>query len=184
MSVTEKKIGFIGQIIPRKNIQDILDIFEDVYQEIPNIELQLLGDGESRQEMECYSKSLSSSPHIHFLGFRHDRMEYLKQFDLFVMTSKDEGIPRCLMEAMAMGIPVAAYDIRGIDQMVEHQKTGLLASFGDKAALASHWKSLLSDETLSSTMARQGQNFVYDKFSGKRMAREYNHLFQQLLADS
>ena len=52
---------------------------------------------------------------IDFLGFRDDRLVLLQSFDLFVMTSTLEGIPRCLMEATAMGIPVAAYNIAGIE---------------------------------------------------------------------
>ena len=81
--------------------------------------------------MEKLALTLPSAESIHFLGFRNDRLELLSQFDLFVMASSDEGIPRCLMEAIAMDIPVAAYNISGIDQLVMHEKTGLLAKYGD-----------------------------------------------------
>jgi glycosyltransferase involved in cell wall biosynthesis len=180
-SKDKKKIGFIGQMIPRKNIKDLLDIFEDVHQQIPNTQLQILGDGESRKEMEEYSKTLSSYLDIQFLGFRHDRMEYLKQFDIFAMTSKDEGIPRCLMEAMGMELAVAAYDIPGIDQLVRHNKTGLLAKFGDKETLAKYWVELLTDEEKSKELARQAKAFVDEKFSGQRMASEYTSLYQEVV---
>ncbi len=175
-----KVIGFIGQMIPRKNIKDILDIFDTVSKTIPNIKLQLLGDGESRDEMEALASTLPSRDRIEFLGFRHDRMDYLMNFDLFVMTSKDEGIPRCLMEAMGMQVPVAAYGIKGIDQLIEHDKTGLLAAFGDTDTLTSHWVKLLSDRQTASTLARQAFEFVNKRFSGKRMSTEYTQLFNSL----
>jgi len=176
-----KKIGFIGQMIPRKNIKDILDIFEIVHEKVAQIELQLLGDGESRKELEEYSKNLKSAGDIHFLGFRHDRMDYLMNFDLFVMTSRDEGIPRCLMEALGMELPVAAYDIPGIDQLVTHEQTGLLAKFDDKAALSEYWIRLLTDNEYAQKLAKQGREFVNENFSGKRMAREYKELYQSML---
>ena len=176
-----KKIGFIGQMIPRKNIKDILDIFEQVYKKMPNTVLQLLGDGESRQEMEAYAKTLSSCDAIQFLGFRHDRMNYLMNFDLFVMTSKDEGIPRCLMEALGMELPVAAYNIPGIDQLVEHEKTGLLADFGDKETLTKYWLELLQNQDKANSLAQAGRAFVNERFSGKRMAKEYLELFKKLI---
>ena len=135
-------IGFIGQMIPRKGIPDLIEVFDQIYQAQPNLRLQLLGDGSQRSELERQAAQLKSVNAIEFLGFRSDRLELLSKFSLFVMTSSLEGIPRCMMEAMAVGIPVVAYDIPGVDQLVEHGKTGLLAPFGDKAALAALFREL------------------------------------------
>ena len=178
------KIGYIGQIIPRKKIDHILNIYNQIWLENNNIELQLLGDGESRIEMEKLAAILPSANSIHFLGFRNDRLELLSQFDLFVMTSSDEGIPRCLMEAIAMEIPVAAYNISGIDQLVMHEKTGLLAEYGDQQALKMNWLKLLNDKEKASKLAHQGREFVSEKYSGQRMAVEYTSLYQNLLSNT
>ena len=179
---TRKRIGFVGQMISRKNIFDLLDIFDELSTEHSDVELVLLGDGEQRAELESYANKLPSSPFIKFLGFRDDRLEWLQSFDIFVMTSTLEGIPRCLMETMAMRIPVAAYDIPGIDQLISNNTTGLLAPLGDKQQLKKHWESIIYDEELSSKLTENASNFVYDNFSGKRMAREYSVLFKELLA--
>ena len=176
-----KTIGFIGQMIPRKNIKDILDIFDNVHTRLPYLKLQLLGDGECRSELEDYAKTLRSFNDIEFLGYISDRLNYLKEFDLFVMTSKDEGIPRCLMEAMGMGIVVAAYKIKGIDQLVVHEKTGLLAEFGDKDKLADYWIELLTNRQKAKNLAREARIFVNQEFSGKRMANDYLNLYYKLL---
>ena len=176
-----KRIGFVGQMISRKNIKDILDIFESLAGKYPSITLSLLGDGESRAELEEYSQSLSHKNRIEFLGFRDDRLELLQSFDLFVMTSSLEGIPRCLMEATAMGIPVAAYNIAGIDQLIEHDKTGLLAPFGDKTLLSSYWETLLFDKNKADKLSNAAYEFVNKNYSGKRMAAEYTTLFQNIM---
>lgn len=177
-------VGFAGQMIPRKNIKDLLDIFDALWREDQTIRLQLLGDGEDRPELEVYAKSLASASAIEFLGFRSDRLEIMKRFDLFAMTSRDEGIPRCLMEAMAMQLPVAAYDIQGIDQLVTHEDTGLLSPFGDKGALAKEWKKILSDRKLSKQLGQNARQFVLDNFSAKRMAEEYKDLYLDLLSET
>lgn len=178
-----KRIGFIGQMISRKNIFDILDIFEQMAIEDPLLELVLLGDGEQRAELEAYSKQLTQADRIQFLGFRDDRLALLKSFDLFVMSSTLEGIPRCLMEACAMETPIAAYDIAGIDQLVSHEQTGLLAPLGDKEMLKKHWQTLLAEPAYAKALGRNARQFVEEHFSAKRMAAEYHALFEQLLEE-
>lgn len=176
----KKRIGFIGQMISRKNIIDILDTFELLTLRRENIELVLLGDGDQREELESLAKNLPNGNSIQFLGFRDNRLEYLKTFDLFVMTSTLEGIPRCLMEAMAMGVPVAAYNIPGVDQLIEHEKTGLLAPLGNKPLLAELWEQLLFDQKISKTIAENARKFVFSQYSAKRMANEYLELYQRV----
>ncbi|MFC4700137.1 glycosyltransferase [Glaciecola siphonariae] len=178
----KKRIGFIGQMISRKNIKDILNIFDQLTQNRDDIELVLLGDGDERSELEAYANTLTSAPDIHFLGYRDDRLDYLRSFDLFVMTSTLEGIPRCLMEACAMAIPVAAYNISGVDQLVHDEQTGLLAKLGDKATLMHQWQRLLDDEELAKQIGQNALSYVNEHYSAKRMADEYLALFEQLLA--
>lgn len=178
-----KKIGFVGQMISRKNIFDILDIFNELCEKHDNIILQLLGDGDQRQELEAYASKLKHKAKIEFLGFRDDRLELLQSFDLFVMTSTLEGIPRCLMEATAMGIPVAAYNIAGIDQLIEHEKSGLLANLGDKKTLSGYWEKLLFDEAYAQELSDNARDFVNEHYSAQRMANEYTDLFNQMMAE-
>ncbi len=176
-----KRIGFIGQMIERKNIAHILEIFDDIASEKPDVDLYLLGDGVSREPLEQMTQSLKHKDRIEFLGFRDDRLEWLQSFDLFVMTSVLEGIPRCLMETMAMGVPVAAYDIAGVDQLVTHDQTGMLATLNDKETLKQHWLELLYNEEKAQDIVSNARQFVYDHFAASRMAREYEEVFEDLI---
>lgn len=180
----KKTIGFVGQMISRKNIKAILDCFESLYKKRQDIELVLLGDGEDRPSLEAYSKTLASASDIHFLGFRNDRLQLLRDFDLFVMTSTLEGIPRCLMEACAMEIPVSAYDIAGIDQLITHNESGLLAPLHNSKQLEKDWEKLLDDKALAISLAQNSKSFVEANFSAKRMADEYLELFEGILKES
>lgn len=175
-----KRIGFVGQLISRKNVRDLLHVFDELHARHPETELTILGDGDQRSDLEAHALTLASKDSIEFLGFRNDRLELLKSFDLFAMTSTLEGIPRCLMEATAAEIPVAAYDIPGIDQLVTHEETGLLAPLGDRQQLLQHWESILFDSNKANGLAAAAKQFVYENYSAQRMAREYTNLFKEL----
>lgn len=179
-----RTIGFIGQLIPRKGIPDLLDVFDGLYSANSSLQLQLLGDGRQRPELEAKACSLESGSAIQFLGFRSDRLALLSNFDLFVMTSSLEGIPRCLMEAMAMGVPVVAYDIPGVDQLVKHEHTGLLAPYGDKEALTECCQRLMDDTALANRLVENARALIDQYYSAARMAREYEALFQELSGET
>lgn len=177
----QKIVGFIGQLIPRKGIGDLLDVFDKLHATHKTTCLQLLGDGRQREELQHKASQLVSVNSIQFLGFRSDRLALLSNFSLFVMTSSLEGIPRCMMEAMAVGIPIVAYDIPGVDQLVEHNVTGLLAPFGDKEALLEYCKMLLDDRELVTRLTENARNKIDHLYSAGRMAEEYELLFRDLI---
>ena len=111
-------------------------------------------------------------------------MKWLESFDLFVLTSKLEGIPRCLMESLAMGVPSVAYNIPGVDQLIVNNETGLLCEFGDKETLLKHWKSALYDTALATKLATNGREYIYARYSAQRMSNEYASLFEKMSEES
>jgi len=178
----EKTIGYIGQMIPRKGLPDLISAFDSLHQQNQNLTLQLLGDGSQRSSLEAQAAAQASSEAIEFLGFRTDRLELLSRFDLFVMTSSLEGIPRCIMEAMALGVPVVAYDIPGVDQLVKHGETGLLTPLGDVNALVDCCHQVLANPELARHMVVNARALIDDRFSAARMAQEYEALFVELIS--
>src|SRR5208283_5826212 len=96
-------IGYIGQLIPRKGLDVLLDAVSRLSFE--NWRLAIIGEGESRLSLENQAKDLKISDKVCFFGFREDRIAFLRGFDVFVLPSRSEGIPRSVMEAMATGVP-------------------------------------------------------------------------------
>jgi len=176
-------IGYIGQLITRKNIYDILKVFELLMcqQNNKNIKLVIIGDGAERYFLENYAKSLQANASIYFLGYRSDRLRLLRGMDIFTMTSMREGIPRCMMEAMAMGIPVAAYNVPGVNKLIINNRTGLTTDYGDIEALARCWKRLLYNDELSRNLAENAKKYIMNNFSAKNMADQYTDLYQKLV---
>jgi len=177
----EKRIGYIGQMTYRKNIGDLIKTFDLLYSTHKNVRLFLIGDGPMRSELEKQTRSMRSSLKIEFLGYRKDRLSLLREMDLFSMTSSLEGIPRCMMEALAIGIPVAAYNIPGVDELIIHGETGLIAEFGDIDGLKRCWERLLFDTSYAKNISKRGRRHILMNYSAKRMAKEYISLFTELV---
>ncbi len=176
-------VGYIGQLIDRKNVNHIIEMLQSLVIAIPEVRLVIVGDGDCRSALEAQVKRLSLTDRVEFRGFVSNPLEHLKEFDLFVMCSSLEGIPRCLMESMAMGVPVVAYDIPGVDQLITHEVTGLLAPYADIVTLAELCERVLSDASLSESISHAALARVYELFSAKRMADAYQLLFRQLLLE-
>lgn len=180
---TEKRIGYVGQMAHRKNVGDLIKAFDLLFRDHRNVRLTLVGDGPMRKELERIARGLPSASRIEFTGYRGDRLRIMGRFDIFSMTSALEGIPRCMMEAMALGIPVAAYGIPGVDRLIINGKTGLMVPFGDAEGLKNCWEQLLYDEELSCKISRNGREHVLKNYSGMRMAHEYKLLYRSMLAE-
>ncbi|GGX49579.1 glycosyltransferase family 4 protein [Saccharospirillum salsuginis] len=174
-------LGFVGQMIPRKGLRDLIDVFHRLWERHPRVRLTLVGDGSQRRELESYARSLPCSERIRFLGFQPDRIPIMREFDMFLMTSSLEGIPRCMMEAMAIGIPVVAYDIPGVDELVTHGKTGSLAPLGDIETLSNECEALMLDIELRQRLTGNARRMIEETYSAARMANEYTALFRTLV---
>lgn len=177
----DKKIGYVGQMAYRKNVGDLITAFDLLNRMHKDVKLILIGDGPMRGDLEKYANSLPSSEQIEFTGYREDRLKIVKELDLFCMTSSLEGIPRSMMEAMCMGVAVAAYNIPGVDRLIIHEKTGLLSPLGDVEKLKDSFGRLLFDPEFSGLIKANGKSHIYDNFSNYRMAEEYTKLYNRIL---
>ncbi len=171
-------IGYIGQLIHRKRIDTLITAFSKL--EIDSKRLILIGEGPQRGQYEQLAKDLGIDDVVHFLGFRSDRIELLMEFDVFALASELEGIPRCVMEAMAAGVPVIASKIPGCTDIVRHEINGLLFEVGNHDELARHMHALMQDPALRQRLCSSARKTVEREFSAQRMADEYRALFLSL----
>jgi glycosyltransferase involved in cell wall biosynthesis len=168
-------VGYIGQLIPRKGL-DTLVRATAALSSLP-LELYLIGDGSQRQELERLARELGLAERVHLMGYRGDRLEWLHGFDCFVLPSRLEGIPRCLMEAMGAGVPVIASDIPGCRDLIEDRHTGLLFRVDDPASLADQISLLATRPGLRAFLSEAAKKQVYEHHSAARMAKDYEELY-------
>ena len=176
-------IGYIGQLINRKGLDVLLKAVSKL-QDSLNWRLLIVGDGDLKHSLKDLAMKLGIGDRTHFLGFRKDRLALLKGFDVFVLPSRLEGIPRCLMEAMVARVPVIASDIPGCNDLVISQKTGMLFPVNDAQALAEKIEDIAANKTLRDTICIAARKLVEQKFSAVRMAREYESLYLSLTGRS
>ncbi|MBM9514557.1 glycosyltransferase [Desulfogranum marinum] len=172
-------LGYIGQLIPRKGLEVLLKALTNV----KNIdwELYLVGEGEQREELQKLCQNMGIADSVHFVGFRQDRLEFLRGFDVFVLPSRLEGIPRCLMESMAANVPIIASNIPGCNDLIIHERTGLLFKLDDHADLSSQIEKLVKSEKLRSSLDKAAFSFVTENYSAAHMAQKYQKCFINLI---
>lgn len=173
-------IGFVGQLIPRKGLGTLIDALAGL--PMASWRCLIVGDGAGRSELVRLAEEAGLDGRVLFAGFRDDRLGLLKRFGAFVLPSRLEGIPRCLMEAMAAGVPVVASDIAGVRELVAHGDTGLLFPAGAAKALQGHLERLMADADLRKRLAERARDVVRERFSAQRMADEYHQVYDSLVA--
>jgi glycosyltransferase involved in cell wall biosynthesis len=112
-----------------------------------------------------------------FTGPRQDIPALLKAADVFTLPSNYEGLPISLQEAMAAGLPVLASNVGGIAELVDSGVNGILVAKGDVPALAEGLRRLAADQTLRRSMGLAGRARVAEKFTIRRMVREYEEYY-------
>ena len=171
-------IGYVGQLIHRKGIAVLLEAFAQLA--IPGKKLALLGEGPQRAEFEAQAARLGIANDVRFFGFRSDRLELLRGFDVIALPSRLEGIPRCLMEAMAANVAIVASDIPGCNDLVTHGRTGLLFPMDDVSALRTQLERS-HDAGLRADLTRAGREHVLANYSAAAMARQYQDLYAKVI---
>jgi len=151
--------------------------------------LKLVGEGPSREGYERELASAGLADAVEFLGYRYDVPELTAAADVAVLTSVKEGIPRALMQAAAVGVPVVATDVKGTREVVVNAQTGFLVPLGDAEALADRLGRLLDDAELRRQMGARAVKHAREHFDEEqvvqRLVRVYrNALFARGLADA
>jgi glycosyltransferase involved in cell wall biosynthesis len=175
------QLGYIGQLIERKDLDTLLYATKTLLEGGAKIRLMIIGEGPKKPALQEKTRMLEIEEHVEFMGFRLDAAAYLKTFDAFVLPSHMEGIPRCIMEGMAAGIPVVVSNIPGNRDLVSHKDTGLLFASGNYHDLAEKIAFLMGHPSEAQAMAANAWQKIEEQFSSRNMAREYTALYRQLL---
>jgi glycosyltransferase involved in cell wall biosynthesis len=137
----------------------------------------IVGDGPDR---DAVAAELGDAGEL--LGARDDVAEQLARADVFVLSSRSEGLPMAILEAMAAGLPVVATDVGGIPELVADGETGLLVPPGDADALAAALQRLVADAELRRRLGDAARARVEERFSLAATRRAHVELYDRLLA--
>ena len=154
MGVADDDIVLIsmGDLVPRKNYGAAIRAVAKANN--PKLHYMICGRGPELENLQALAKELGVEKQIHFLGFRTDVKELLTGADMFLFTTRQEGLPRSMMEAMASGLPCVASAIRGNVDLIENGVNGFVCSTDDVEGYAAAIEKIASDPELRETMRR------------------------------
>ena len=177
-------IGYVGRIMPEKDLVTWLRAAAIVAKQFPQSQFVLVGegkDGETLGELKRLAGELGIADKTHFPGYRSDLLPVYSAFDLFVLSSRREGLPNSILEAMALGVPVVTTDVAGAKELVVDGQTGYVSRQGDVAGITRSLVALIESESLRKRMSRAGRERVEQKFSFNARLQRIESLYEQIL---
>lgn len=169
----------VGRLAPVKNHGMLLRAFHDVAALHQNVRLVIVGDGPERATLEDWIKHRRIEDKISLPGFRSDVDALLAHADIFVLTSRYEGISIALLEAMRSGLPAICTSVGGVPETVVAGATGLLVDADDHQALVAAMKVLVESRPLREKMGKQGYDHFVREFSLDTMLSRYRQLYSK-----
>ena len=152
LSNEEVVLGIVGRLEPEKDHRTLLRAFQALIAHRQAARLLIVGDGSLRRELEAQCRALEIEGNVTFLGARADIPQVLAAFDVFVLSSVQEGVPLSVVEAMGAGKPVIATDVGGLRLLVRPNVNGLLVPPADPVALEAAMRELVGNAALRQEM--------------------------------
>jgi glycosyltransferase involved in cell wall biosynthesis len=162
-------LGNVAALVGHKDHATLIAAMPIVLDAFPDAHLVIAGDGPLRADLERRIAELRVGHAVRLLGFRNDIPRLLKALDVFVMSSKEEGLGTSILDAMAAGVPVVATAAGGIPEMVRHGQTGLLATIGCAVALGEAIIQMLDDHQMRECQCSSASVMVTAEFSTNAM---------------
>jgi glycosyltransferase involved in cell wall biosynthesis len=166
-------VGTVGSLIRRKRIGDLIGAMQMIQGEFERpIKCLIVGKGPEREALLKMVRKLGIDDRVIFTGFQPDAVSYINAMDIFAMPSEQEGFPRVVLEAMLMKKPVVAARIRGTEELIVNNETGIMYKKGDVKELAGSLAKLLSSPPVMEDMGRAGKERVVGNFSIERYVEQ------------
>ncbi len=177
---TDILIGNTSALAPHKDHFTFIRTAALLIEKHTAMRFVIIGDGPMRNEVQSEIDRNGLADIIFLAGFRTNVPELLPGLDIFLMTSKTEGLGTSILDAFAAGIPVVSTRAGGIPELVEDGLTGLLADVGDHESLAQAVERLLNDQNLRNSIVKAAGAFVAE--SGFReMGQKTMNIYTQIL---
>lgn len=183
MNVSDEDIVLIsmGDLVPRKNYSTAIRAIAKAND--PRLQYMICGRGPELENLQALVKELGVENQIHFLGFRTDVKELLTGADIFLFTTRQEGMPRSMMEAMASGLPCVASKIRGNVDLIENGENGFVCPTDDVDGYAAAIAKIAADSELREAM-RQNNLEKIKKYDIGVVEKEIREIYADVLKNT
>ena len=170
----------VAQLVPHKDPLNFVRAIAAARERVPSLQALLVGDGPLRAEVVEAVRALQLERTIYPAGYRQDADALLAAADVVVLSSREEGMGSVLLDALFLGKPIAATRAGGIPEVIEHDRTGLLAPVSEPEPLGHAIATLLTDRAFASRLASAAQARAAD-FSLERLATRTLAVYERVL---
>lgn len=174
-------VGTVAVFKPQKAPLDFVAVARRVAERVPGVRFAMVGDGEMREASERAAREASLSDRFHFPGWRKEIPELLRAFDLFLLTSRWEGLPKVVPQALIAGVPVVATAVDGTREIVDDGVDGFLCPPGDVEMLSARCVEVLSGRARLAPGAKRSR--LLEEFDEKGMVRAQERLYGEILSE-
>jgi len=175
-------VGIVARLVPIKAHEVFFAAAAIVHARLPQAQFLVIGDGERRAELEAFVAGHGLREHVRFVGWRADMPRVYADLDVVALTSRNEGSPVSLIEALAAGRPVVSTAVGGVPEVVIGDQTGLLVPPDEPAAFAEALLGLLADPQRAEQLGQAGRRHVYPRYDSSRLIDDVRRLYVRELA--
>ena len=160
-----KRIVALGRLVEQKGFDLLIQAFTGLHTQYPDWRLVIIGEGPLKNELKQHVRRLNVEPLVSFLGRVKNPFSIFSHSDLFVLSSRYEGFPNALLEAMACGLPVVSFDCpSGPGEIIQDGINGILVPPEDRRALKEAMEKLIDNESLRVKLSKEASK-VKERFS-------------------
>ncbi|MCA9131778.1 MAG: glycosyltransferase [Planctomycetales bacterium] len=174
-------LGAMGRLSPEKGFDLLIRAVAELNDAGLACKLRIAGEGEQRVALQQQLLGLNCSASVELLGQVADVRSFYADLDMFVLSSRREGLPNVLLEAMALEVPVLSTRVAGIPQLIRHGENGMLIAPESVAELKRGIRDLAEQPCLCRHLAAAGRRLVEQSFSFRRRMERIAALYDGLL---
>lgn len=180
--VTAKRVLAAGRYTYQKGFEYLIDIWNEIAKKYPDWKLSIFGDGSKKKLLETRIKKFNLSESVELLPITSNIQKEMMNSSVYALTSRYEGLPLVLIEAMACGLPAVAFACKcGPRDVIENGEDGFLIEFKNKNAFAEKLSLLIENEELRRRMGKSARTNI-QRFNTENVMPKWESLFERLLA--
>ncbi|MBN2405874.1 MAG: glycosyltransferase family 4 protein, partial [Coriobacteriia bacterium] len=167
----------VGSFTPEKNHRELLQALARVAREVPASRLLLVGDGPLRPQIEEMVRDSGLEGSVVMAGVVPDAASLMAGADVLALPSLREGLPGVILEAAVAGVPVVAYDVGGVPEVVKDGVTGFVVAMGDVHGLVGRLAGLLADPMARLTLGKEARRRVESLYTLDRVTDRFEEAY-------
>lgn len=172
------RVGYVGRLSGEKGPDLFLDALVPLCLQHRHVDAVLLGEGPDRAALQARIDAAGLGVRITLPGYQRDMAHWMARLDALVISSRTEGTPMILLEAMQAGVPVVAFAVGGIPDVIEHGRSGLLAAPLAASEIARHLEALMLDAGQAQELAARARQVQRERFHLPTLAQHWHRVYQ------